>query len=355
MIGNYLAYRLATAGPVGVGPTIKRDWEIVDGPYPKTFGDYIGQSKARAMILAAIASALTRQAPMDHTLIASGHPGIGKTTLARLTAYKLGVGFMELGGAVTDKDAARALKGMQDGDVLFLDEIHRLVHRGKSNAEWLLTLLQDGSIQTPTGSIQAPAITVIAATTDAQKLPSTILDRFMVKPILEPYSTPEATLIARTTAHRMGFGSDQLPMPTGEDWLRQVADASNNNPRLMGGLLTTIRDIAYSTELGNLDGNEGYDIQLALEWNDLTPDGLTRTAQDYMCALWSHGGTAGISTIKATLNEEQLGHTERLLIQKGYITVATRGRTLTDYGMERARGLVETAVAAHEAREEIGA
>lgn len=355
MLG-YLAYRMATTPPAN-GPSVKRGWEILDGPYPKSWDDFIGQETAQLQIRAALVSALRRQEPVDHILLASGQPGIGKSAMSRLVAHDIGGGFVELGGTVSDRDAVKALKAMQDGDVLFLDEVHRLVSHGKARAEWLLTLLQDGTIQTPGGAVEAPAITVIAATTDAQRLPQTILDRFPLKPILEAYTLSEATRIAKVAAYRLGFGTPDaegkiaLPMPDSSSWLERVAKASDNNPRRMGVLLTAVRDVAIATELSNLDGDEGYDIDLALKWNGLTEDGLTRGAQDYMLALWSYGGTAGASTLKAALAEEQVGHTEKLLIQKGYMTVTPRGRELTDYGHERARELAKEAIAAHAARE----
>lgn len=334
-----LAWRMANAKgtPHGFGPQVKRGAEILEGPYPQTFTDFIGQEKARLQILAAITSAARRDAPMDHMLLASGSPGIGKTALSRLTASMLGTGFVELGGSVGDRDVVKAIRTMQDGDCLFLDEVHRLVSRGKARAEWLLTLLQDGVIQLPTGVVTAPKITVIAATTDAQKLPETILDRFPIKPVLEPYSDEEAVQIARISAQRLGFG-DLLPLPVVDQWLSQVAKACDNNPRRMGQLLTSVRDVALTNDCADL-GEAGYDIATALDWNGLTTDGLTASDQDYLLALFSYGGTAGLPSIKAMLGEDQVGHTEKHLIQRGYVKVTPRGRELTDYGLERTHAL----------------
>jgi len=317
------------------GPRIKRGDEILEGPYPQSFAEFIGQDTARTQLLATIESAQLRDEPMDHILLASGSPGIGKTALGRLTANLGRAGFIELGGAVTDKDVLRAVRVMQDGDVLFLDEVHRLVAGGKAKAEWLLTLLQDGVLQLPTGVVQVPAITVIATTTDAQRLPETILDRFPVKPLLVPYTVAEAVRIAMVTARRLGFGTDLLPEPSGTDWLIEVAQAGDCNPRRMSGLLTAVRDVALSTGNGNLT-EDGYDLTVALQWSGLTRDGLTRGMQDYLVALYAYGGTAGAGTLKALLTEVEIALTERHLIQRGYITITPRGRELTDYGMERA-------------------
>lgn len=341
MIAGYLAYRLAQGGTPTGGPLILHGTDILHGPYPKSFTDFIGQDMPRLQIMTAIHSALKRRERMDHVLLASGIPGIGKTTLGRLIAYELEVGFLELGGSVSDKDAIKALRSMSDGDVLFLDEIHRLVAHGKAKAEWLLTLLQDGTVQTPTGSFTAPKITVVAATTDAQKLPATILDRFPIQPLLAPYSAEEAREIAFHTARRMGFGSKALEMPEQTVWLERVAAACDNNPRRMGSVLTAVRDIALSPGLQILDPVEGYKVDMALEWLGLSHDGLTKKAQEYLVGLWVNGGTASQNTIKALLAEEQLGQTETALIAKGYVTIGGKGRELTDYGTERARQLVD--------------
>jgi Holliday junction DNA helicase RuvB len=355
MMLSYIAYTLSkTPTGSGGGIVVKRGDEILEGPYPPSFMDFVGQRNARLQIMAAITSSAHRDARLDHMLLASGFPGIGKSSLARLTAHLRGVGFVELGGAVTDKDAMKALKEMQDGDVLFLDEIHRLVTGGKARAEWLLTLLQDGVLHMPSGVFQAPDVTVIAATTDAQKLPETILDRFTIKPTLVPYTTAEATEIATLHATRLGFGKTKpnLPMPEETEWLSAIAKACDNNPRRIGQLLAIVRDIALSTELDNLlpDGT-GYDLDLALEWAGLTPDGLTSGMQDYLVALFVYGGKAGIGTLKASLNETDVSHTEKGLIQKGYVIVASGGRELTDFGRERALELAHQQVAAAEARE----
>lgn len=340
---GYLAYRLSQEEPeyrprhLHTKVTVKRGDEILHGPYPKSFSEFIGQERAKLQIIAAITSAIQRQEPMDHMLLASGFPGIGKTALSRLTAHLLDVGFVELGGTVKDSDAAAAIKEMEDGDVLFLDEMHRLVFGGKARAEWLLTLLQDGSLHTPEGVVEAPRITVIGATTDAQKMPETILDRFVLKPTLDLYTSAEAVQIAKLHAARLGFG-DVLAMPEVDGWLEKVSVASDNNPRRIGHLLAAVRDSAILArqEGGSNLTDDGYDITEALDWSGLTPDGLTRGMQEYLAVLFLNKGRAGVGTIKASLNEEQIAHTEKALIQRGYVIVTGSGRQLTEHGAERA-------------------
>ena len=219
----------------------------------------------------------------------------------------------------------------------------------------MLTLMEDGTLQTPNGVIQAPDITIIAATTDGQKLPQTVLDRFPIKPVLEAYSDAEAAQIAYLTAKAQKFG-DILPMPDSNAWLARVAAASSNNPRRIRQLLIAVRDSVlahanYSAAEGgwtNLPmGPDGYDITTALTWNGLTHDGLDRLAQGYLVGLLSYGGTTGLSTLKALLQTEHIQHTEDDLVQRGFVQVAPKGRMLTDYGMERASDLADELIEKH--------
>lgn len=320
-------------GKVEAGFTVKHGAEILEGPYPKRFADFVGQTTARTQILAAVKSAAVRKQPMDHMLLASGQPGIGKTALGRLAAECRDVGFLELGGKVREQDAAAALKVMNDGDVMFIDEIHRL---GKAGSEWLLTLMQDGTLQSRTGVVTAPRITIIAATTEAQKLPRPLLERFPLKPILEAYTLAEAVEISKLTATRLEFGGI-LPMPANDTWLEGVATACDNNPRRMGMLLTAVRDYALAYDNANLT-EDGYDITTALEWSGLSRDGIDSLGQQYLVALLV-SGTTGIKTLQGMLSEERLEHTEADLVRKNYVAVTGRGRELTEYGRERARAL----------------
>lgn len=312
-----------------------------DGPYPHSFDDFVGQDLAKMQLMTAVNSARLRQKRMDHTLLASGTPGIGKTSLAKLAAFNLGhVGYVELSGTVTEKDAKNALEAMHDNDVLCIDEIHRLVQSGKKHAEWLLHLMQDGVLMTAHGPEKVPNVTIIGTTTDAQRLPSPILQRFMVKPQLVAYTPAQAVQIAKGSAHRMGFGVPSLPMPKSDGWLHQLSAVSNYNPRIMQSLLITIRDIALTSERANLLEN-GYDIKTPMQWHGRTYDGLDQTQADYLISLISHQGTCSMGTLKALLGESILTETESELINRGLVTVTGQGRTLTHLGLERARELLK--------------
>jgi Holliday junction DNA helicase RuvB len=340
-----LAWRLANKASHQTSKakvTIKHGDEIIgDGPYPKSFTEFVGQEQAKVQLLASMISATKRNAALGHVLLASGYPGIGKTTLAKLIAVKLDAGYAEVGGTATAQDVLPILQAMKDGDVLFIDEIHRMCAFGKRNAEWLLQLLQDGVIALGTGVVECPKITIVAATTDAQKLPKTILDRFLIQPVLESYTPAEGVEIAEVTAIRLGFGDDDLPMPTQRAWLHQIAAASDYNPRVIGRLLATVRDYVLASEDPASKMSEaGYDVALALKWTGLSSDGLDQVARDYLMLLYGYGGMAGAVTLKAALNESAIEHTERLLIQKGFIQVTPKGRELTTLGTERAEALL---------------
>lgn len=297
-----------------------------DGPYPHKMTEFVGQEQARVQLLTAMTSAKERGAPLGHVLLASGTPGIGKTTLAKLVASMLGTGYAEVGGNVTVKDVRPVLEAMQDGDVLFLDEIHRLVSTKRTNAEWLLQLLTDWKLVLPTGVLTLPKITVIAATTDAQKLPRTILDRFTITPVLEPYTEEQGVQIAKVTAKRLN-----MELPEGQ--YHRVAAAADYNPRIMARLLSTVRDLQIAKTEGDI-------VATALQWQGVSFDGLARVEQDYLMLLCGYGGTASIGTMKAVLGESALDQTERVLIQRGYITITGRGRELTRLGIERANALM---------------
>lgn len=338
MLADQLSYRVRAAGSrARSGSAVPKPLvgdAIFDGTdYPRTWQEFVGQQQAVARLKAACFSARHRQQRMDHVLIASGIAGVGKTALARLVAADLGTGFVEVSGPIKVEDARPILNGMQDNDVLFYDEIHQAVSGGSAKAEWLLQLLQDGRLVTKSGVEELPKITVIAATTDAQKLPTTILGRFPIKPVIEPYTEAEAALIGTTMAERLGFGGEMLPHFTEMD---AVAKASNGNPRDMRAILIALRDTYFTSST--------YDLDQALTWVGVTHDGLSKLAQDYLLVLLVtfEGGPTGEKTLASTLGEPGgLRHTEQLLVQKGYITIKPNGRQMTESGVDRAALLLK--------------
>jgi len=307
--------------------------DTLGGDYPLTWDDFVGQDVAKRQLRSAAASARMRGETMEHVLLASPEPGIGKTSLALLTAKELGTECKIVSGKIPAQQARLILSDLQDGDVLFYDEIHMAVQGGKANAEWMLHLLQDGVIMGPTGPEEQPKITVIGATTDKGRLPKPLLDRFAKTPDLVPYTDEEAAQIAFNTAHRM---FKDTPFPSADN-LRAIAHAACNNPRIIGHILSNVRDVALTSD-ASYDG-EAYDLTEALTWMGLTEDGLDRTARNYLIALVKDfAGGAGERALADRLGESGgLGHVERVLMARGLLAKTKQGRMLTAAGIKRAK------------------
>jgi Holliday junction DNA helicase RuvB len=285
--------------------------------------DFCGNKLAVSQLKLAINSALIRNERLDHVLL-TGFAGTGKSTLARLVANEMGVNCFEISGKVDVDDAAKILGKMQDHDVLFFDEIHTLGSGTKS--AWMLPLLQDQILLTPRGAIKIPDITVIGATTDSGLLSDALLSRFVIKPVLQPYTKEEATQIALTTAKK-------LDVTISYEEAERLAVAGNENPRNIGRLLSIARDIQITSGVLDLD--------LVYRMADVTFDGLDVKARSFMLALLAApGNRASQASLGAMLGESgPLGHIERRLVSRGYVTVEPRGRALTPRGRDRAVSL----------------
>ena len=306
----------------------------LSGYYPDSWDGFIGQTQAKRQLKIAANSARKRGEPCENVLLKGGAPGIGKTTLGLLMAAELGKNLKMVSGKVTVQQARLLLSEMEDGDCLFYDEIHMAVQGGKGNAEWLLPFLEQGVIIGPRGPEEAPKVTVIGATTDAGRLPETLLSRFTVQPDLVNYTEMEAEFISLNMAQTI-FGL-ALPWPSMEVH-EQIATAANRNPRMIRTILLNLRDLAISEDLKPEDGQ--YDLTEVLEWIGLTPDGLTKQAQEYLLALKrDFQGKAGETAMKQRLREPGgLAYTERLLMDKDYITMGAGGRQITPTGAKRTR------------------
>jgi len=310
---------------------VKRGDDIFAGSdYPMTWEGFVGQEEAITQLRAAVASAKGRGKSLDHVLLASGAQGIGKTTLAQIIAHEMGAGFVAVSGPLTVDDARSLLTQMEDGDVLFWDEIHLAVAGNRNRADWILPLLTDSVLMTKKSVEQMPRVTVIGATTDVGKLPQTIISRFMVRPVLNYYTDAEGEELTHVLADRMDV------MLLDDANYARIARASDNNPRDIRMILTAVRDIAYTG-----DG----DLGLAFQWAGVTHDGLSRVAQDMLIVLLDAPDyTASLETIQASLGEPgPMRHAEQKVIQKGYVVITGRGRKLTERGVARAIQLTQGA------------
>lgn len=320
--------------PTATAPT----QAVLDGDYPQSWDKVIGQDRAKHQLRTACEAAKLRGTRLRHALISSGSPGIGKTTLAALCAMEMGAGYRVVSGVIKPADGRKLLKSMNDLDVLVIEEIHRMVGVSKRDAEWLLNYMENGVYVGPMGKEDVPNVTVIGTTTQASSLPQPVLDRFPLRPALTEYTEDEAASISMILADSVFKG--ELPLPS-TDNAYDIAAAANNNPRLMRNLLQNLSDLAVVDRSVHSE-EAGYDLTQVLMDAGLTRDGLDETAQRYLdvLAFEYDGEPAGAGVLKERLREPGgLEQVERILLDKGYISLSKRGRVLTADGFERARSL----------------
>jgi holliday junction DNA helicase RuvB len=297
---------------------------------PQNLNEFVGQTKQKQNLRVFIEAAKSRGEALDHVLFA-GPPGLGKTTLAQIMARELGVNFRATSGPVIAKagDLAALLTNLEDRDVLFIDEIHRL---NPAVEEVLYPAMEDFQLDLIIGEgpaarsvrIDLARFTLIGATTRTGLLTSPLRDRFGIPIRLDFYS--EAELLDIVTR-----GSRILQMPVTEDGAREIARRSRGTPRIAGRLLRRVRDFA------SVDGHSRIDSVIAdkaLKLLDVDNAGLDALDHRYLTciALNFGGGPVGIDTIAASLSEGRDGIedvVEPYLLQLGFLNRTPRGRILT--------------------------
>src|SRR5690349_4761577 len=308
---------------------------------PQRLAEFIGQEKARANLSVFIEAARTRKEALDHVLLV-GPPGLGKTTLAQIVARELGVGFRATSGPVIAKagDLAALLTNLEERDVLFIDEIHRL---SPAVEEVLYPAMEDFQLDLIIGEgpaarsvkIELSKFTLVGATTRAGLLTNPLRDRFGIPVRLNFYTEAELELIVTRGARVLGVGITK-------DGANEIARRSRGTPRIAGRLLRRLRDFAL------MDGNKAIDRAVADKaLGALEVDGAGLDAMDrrYLntIALNYGGGPVGVETIAAALSEPRDAIEdiiEPFLIQKGFIQRTPRGRLLTSHAF-RHLGLAE--------------
>ena len=297
---------------------------------PKSMEGYVGQEKVKSNLAVYMQAAKLRNEPLDHVLL-YGPPGLGKTTLAHIIANEMGVSIRVTSGPSIEKagDLAAILTNMNEGDVLFIDEIHRLNHTVE---EILYPAMEDYSLDIIIGkgpsarTVQIPLkkFTLIGATTKAGMLSSPLRDRFGVLCRLEMYSVTELAEIVTRSANVLGIGIE----PAGAI---ELASRSRGTPRIANRLLKRVRD--YSSVLGH-DKITSADASLALERMEIDALGLDNIDVRLLTSMINKfsGGPVGLETLAATINEDKNTIEdvyEPYLLQLGFIARTPRGRVCT--------------------------
>lgn len=302
---------------------------------PRNLTDYIGQEKAKENLRIYIEAARNRGEALDHVLL-YGPPGLGKTTLAGIIANEMGVNFRVTSGPAIEKpgDLAALLTNLNEGDVLFIDEIHRL---SRSVEEVLYPAMEDNALDIIIGKgpsarsirLDLPHFTLVGATTRAGQLTAPLRDRFGVVLRLELYTPEELGMIVNRSAGILGIGIDS-------EGSLEVASRSRGTPRIANRLLKRARDFAEVVGNGTITLESA---QLALTRMEIDCLGLDAIDRRLLQTMITHynGGPVGLETIAAAIGEEAITIEdvyEPYLMQLGFLGRTPRGRIVTPAGYE---------------------
>ena len=297
---------------------------------PKTIGEYIGQRKAKDNLYVFINAAKMRGESLDHVLL-HGPPGLGKTTLAAVIANEMGVNMRITSGPAIEKpgDLVAMLTNLQEGDILFVDEIHRL---NRAYEEILYPAMEDYAIDIIIGKgpsansihLDLPHFTLIGATTRSGQLTAPLRDRFGVSLRLELYTPEELQQIVMRSAGILDVGID-------EAGAYEIASRSRGTPRIANRLLRRVRDFAQVRANGVISREVADASLTSLEVDKLGLDALDRRMLRSIIEFYG-GGPVGLETLAATINEEAVTLEdvyEPYLLQCGFLTRTPRGRCVT--------------------------
>ncbi|MBR0351912.1 MAG: Holliday junction branch migration DNA helicase RuvB [Oscillospiraceae bacterium] len=297
---------------------------------PRTLNEYIGQKKAKENLSVFISAAKMRNEPLDHVLL-HGPPGLGKTTLAAIIANEMNVNIRITSGPAIEKpgDLVAMLTNLNEGDILFVDEIHRL---NRAYEEILYPAMEDFAIDIILGKgpaansihLDLPHFTLIGATTRSGQLTAPLRDRFGVTLRLELYSIEELSQIVNRSASILNIEID------GEG-SHEIASRSRGTPRIANRLLKRVRDFAQVEADGRITAKVA---DRALSRLDVDKAGLDAIDRRMLRSIieYYNGGPVGLDTLAATINEESVTLEdvyEPFLLQNGYLTRTQRGRCVT--------------------------
>lgn len=303
------------------------DGDMENSLRPKQMSDYIGQDKVKENLSVYIQAAKGRGEALDHVLL-YGPPGLGKTTLAGIIANEMGVNIRITSGPAIEKqgDLAALLTNLQEGDVLFIDEIHRL---NRSVEEVLYPAMEDRALDIIIGKgpsarsirLDLPNFTLVGATTRAGQLSAPLRDRFGVIMRLELYTPQELSVIVKRSASILGIDID-------DEGAAQIAARSRGTPRIANRLLKRSRDFAEVKHNGVITEEAAADALSRMEVDDLGLDAIDRRLLTAMIKNYN-GGPVGLETIAAAIGEEAVTIEdvyEPYLMQIGFLSRTPRGR-----------------------------
>lgn len=303
------------------------DGDMENSLRPKQMSDYIGQDKVKENLSVYIQAAKGRGEALDHVLL-YGPPGLGKTTLAGIIANEMGVNIRITSGPAIEKqgDLAALLTNLQEGDVLFIDEIHRL---NRSVEEVLYPAMEDRALDIIIGKgpsarsirLDLPNFTLVGATTRAGQLSAPLRDRFGVIMRLELYTPQELSVIVKRSASILGIDID-------DEGAAQIAARSRGTPRIANRLLKRSRDFAEVKYNGVITEEAAADALSRMEVDELGLDAIDRRLLTAMIKNYN-GGPVGLETIAAAIGEEAVTIEdvyEPYLMQIGFLSRTPRGR-----------------------------
>jgi Holliday junction DNA helicase RuvB len=318
-----------------VAPALREDEDEFDRSLrPRRLEEFVGQERVKAQLEVALTAAITRGEALDHVLLV-GPPGLGKTSLAYIVREELGVGIRTVAGPAVDRkgDLAAILTSLEDRDVLFIDEIHRL---NPAVEEILYPALEDYRLDIVIGqgpaartlTLDLPPFTLVGATTRTGLLTTPLRDRFGMTFRLAYYEPGELAAIVRRSAKILGVGIS-------DDAADEIARRARGTPRVANRILRRVRDVAEVRHAGEITIPVAEE---ALELLEVDEEGLERTDRELLEAIVHKfaGGPVGLSTLAVSLGEEPdtiEDVYEPYLIQLGFLQRTPRGRIVTDLGL----------------------